>query len=60
MYLFVAHYINMDNDTEVSKSIEFDGQFFDSEREIYLYAMGRAFDLRKVNECFCSLEFIAC
>lgn len=60
MYLFVAHYINMDNDTEVSKSIEFDGQFFDSEREIYLYAMGRAFDMKNANEVFASLEFVAC
>ena len=60
MYLFVAHYINMDNDTEVSKSIELDGQFFDSEREIYRYAMGMAYDLRKENEMFASLEFIAC
>lgn len=60
MYYFIAHYINMDNDTDITKKIEFDGQFFNSEREIYLYAMGRAFDLRQENEMFASLEFIAC
>lgn len=60
MYWFVAHYINMDNDTEVSKPIEFDGQFFDSERDIYLHAMGRAYDMKLKNECFDNLEFIAC
>ena len=42
MYLFLAHYINMDTDTETTKKIEFDGQFFDTEKEIYLYAMSRA------------------
>ena len=28
MYFFLAHYINMDTDTETTKKIEFDGQFF--------------------------------
>ena len=60
MYLFEAHYINMDTDTETTKKIEFDGQVFDSEKEIYLYAMGKAYDLTSKNELFSSLEFIAC
>ena len=60
MYLFVAHYTNMDTDEEIQKKIEFEAQFFDNEREIYLYAMGRAFDMKEKNECFSSLEFIAC
>ncbi len=60
MYLFEAHYINMDTDTETTKKIEFDGQFFDTEKEIYLYAMSRAYDLTSKNELFSSLEFIAC
>ena len=60
MYLFVAHYINMDTNANVSKKIEFDGQFFDSEREIYLYAMGKAYDMKLKNECLDNLEFIAC
>lgn len=60
MYLFIAHYINMDTNEKVSKKIEFDGQFFDSEREIYLHAMGVAYDLKLEEECFDNLEFIAC
>ena len=60
MYLFEAHYINMDTDTEITKKIEFDGQFFDTEKEIYLYAMSKAYDMTMENECFSSLEFIAC
>ena len=60
MYLFEAYYINMDTDTKTTKKIEFDGQFFDTEKEIYLYAMSKAYDMTRENECFSSLEFIAC
>lgn len=60
MYLFEAHYINMDTDKEITRSIEFDGQFFDSEKECYLYAMEKAYDMKQKNECFSSLKFIAC
>ena len=60
MYLFEAHYINMETDTEITKKIEFDGQFFDTEKEIYLYAMNIAYDMTNENELFSSLEFIAC
>ena len=60
MYYFLSHYINMDTDTETTKKIEFDGQFFDTEKEIYLYAMSMAYDMTNKNELFSSLEFIAC
>ena len=60
MYIFVAHYVDMNTDSTNERKMEFDGQFFDSEKEIYLYAMGKAFDMTKENECFSSLEFIAC
>lgn len=60
MYLFEAHYINMDTDEEITKTIEFDGQFFDSKKECCLYAMGKAYDLIEENLCFTSLEFISC
>ena len=40
--------------------IEIEEQFFESEREIHLYAMGRAYDMKEKNECFSSLEFIGC
>ena len=60
MYYFEAHYINMDTGEEVTKKISFDGQFFDSDKECYLYAMSRAYDMEEENEMFASLEFIAC
>ena len=50
----------MNNEEKVSRKIEFDGQFFNSEREIYLYAMGKAYDMKQENECFDNIEFIAC
>lgn len=60
MYLFVAHYINMETNEEVSRKIEIDGQFFDSVHEIFQYAMTKALEMWKAEECFASLEFIAC
>ena len=60
MYLFEAHYINMNNNSEVTRKIEVEEQFFDTEKEIYLYAMSKAYDMTRKNECFSSLEFIAC
>lgn len=60
MYYFEAHYVNMDTDEEITKKIFFDGQFFDSERECYIYAMSKAYDMTEKNEMFVSLEFIAC
>lgn len=60
MYLFEAHYINTDTDTERNETIEFDGQFLENEKECYVYAMSKAYDMKKENEIFSSLEFIAC
>ena len=60
MYIFEAHYIDMNTNSEITKKIEFDGQFFDTEKEVYLYAMSKAYDMTRKNECFSSLEFIAC
>lgn len=60
MFLFEAHYINMEIEEETTKLIEVDGQFFDSEKECYLCAMSKAYDLIEDYEMFCSLKFIAC
>lgn len=60
MYIFEAHYTNMDNLEEITRKIEFDGQFFETEKECYVYAMGKAYDMKEKNECFSTLEFIAC
>lgn len=64
MYLFVAHYIDIDTEKKISKSIELDGQLFASEKDIYVYAMIKAYDLmirnKKYNLTFDNLEFISC
>ena len=60
MYIFMAHYINIETDTERMAKIELDGQFFSKEKEIYAAAMIRAYDMRDVNEILADLEFIAC
>lgn len=60
MYYFEAHYINMDNFTKITKKIQFDGQFFDSEKDCYIFAMSKAYDMMEKNECLDSVEFIAC
>ena len=60
MYIFLAHYTNMITYDEVARGIEFDGQFFDSEKECYLYAMDKAYDMIEKDECLGLLEFIGC
>lgn len=60
MYLFLAHYTDMNSDQEITRKIEFNGQSLDSEKDCYLYAMGKAFDMTEEHEVFSSLEFIAC
>ena len=60
MYYFIAHYTDLNTDKPIEKNIEFDGQFLDSERECYLYAMGKAYDMMKENEIFDILESMAC
>lgn len=61
MWLFEAKYTNMDSDEEFIRKIEFDGDnFFNTEKECYLYAMEKALEMKQKNECLCSLEFVAC
>lgn len=61
MWCFEAKYINMDTDAEFARTIEFDGDnFFNTEKECYLYAMSRAYEMKKRNELLSSIEFIAC
>lgn len=37
----------MDNDEEIIVEIKFDGQFMENDKECYMYAMNRAYDLKK-------------
>ena len=60
MYYFEAHYINMDNNVEVTKKIVFDGQFLSDDKECFVYAMMKAYDMAESNEALIIVEFIAC
>ena len=59
MYLFEAHYIDTLSGADIIKPIEFNNQFFSDQRDCYLYAMGKAYDMTKPEELFSSLEFIS-
>lgn len=60
MYIFEAHFINMEDCKEITRKVEFDGQFLENEKECYLYAMSKAYNMKEENECLASVEFIAC
>ena len=61
MYIFEAKYTNMDTNEEHTVNLEFDGDnFFDTEKECYIYAMTKAYESKKADECLVSVEFIAC
>lgn len=49
----------MPTNDEVTRSIEFFEQCLDTEKEWYLYAMGKAYDMTGEGEELVSLEFIA-
>lgn len=60
MYIFEAHYENMDTEEEITRKIEVDSQVVGIEKECYIYVMTRAYENKKANECLASIEFIAC
>lgn len=62
MWIFVAKYIDMDSDKEVTKDITFSDGILESERDGYMYAMASAYEYQNArpNLLFSSLEFIAC
>ena len=60
MYIFEAHYTKMDNEKEIIRKIEVDSQVVGSDKECYIYAMTKAYNDKKANECLVSVEFIAC
>lgn len=60
MYYFIAYYVDMHTNKKTSKAINFDGQFFENEKEIYMHAMAMAYDLKEDHELFDNLQFVAC
>lgn len=61
MYLFIAHYTDVNTFKERKKSIEFDGDnFFNTELECWKYAIDRAMDYRTDTEILGNIELVAC
>lgn len=59
MYLFEAHYTDTISGIDIIKEIRFNGQFFSTEKQRYLYAMDKAYNLEQKDERFTSLEYIS-
>lgn len=60
MYTFELHYIDMYTDREIIKTLKVDSQLYDTEKEIFIHAMDRAYNMSKGHELFSSIEFISC
>ena len=61
MWYFEAKYYDIIEGKEITRKIAFDGEnFFNSEKECYLYAMEKAYEMKKESEMLDSVEFIAC
>ena len=58
MYLFAAHYANMETEKERTQTVEVDEQLCDTKEEIFVSAMRYAYNMKKENEILCSIEFI--
>lgn len=61
MWYFEAKYYDIIAGKECVRKIEFDGEnFFNSEKECYLYAMEKAYEMRGKTEILDSVEFVGC
>lgn len=57
MYIFMAHYTNMDSGMKIKRKIKVLDE--GPEKAIYWIALGIAYDRKKKNECLRMLEFIS-
>lgn len=57
MYTFELHYIDIYTAREIIKTLKVDSQLYDSEEEIFIHAMKRAYNLMNENELFFRLDY---
>lgn len=57
MYTFELHYIDIDTDREIIKTLKVDSQLYDTEKEIFMHAMKRAYDMMNKDELFYRLDY---
>ena len=61
MWYFEAKYYDITTNKEITRNIKFDDDnFLNSEKECYLYAMEKAYEMMKENEMLDSVKFLAC
>ena len=57
MYTFELHYIDIDTDRDIVKTLKVDSQLYDTEKEIFIHAMKRAYDMMNEHELFFRLDY---
>lgn len=57
MYTFELHYIDINTGREIIKTLKVDSQLYDSEKEIFIHAMDRAYNIMEENELFFRLDY---
>ena len=57
MYTFELHYIDIDTAREIIKTLKVDSQLYDSEEEIFIHAMDRAYNMMNEHELFYRLDY---
>lgn len=61
MWVFKAIYYNMNTGKKIARVIKFDkSNFLATEKDCYIYAMSKTYDMKQENECLSSLEFVEC
>lgn len=58
MYIFEAHYTNMDSNEEITRKIEFDGQFMENDKECYMFAMHNAYEFKEKMSVYAWLNLL--
>ena len=57
MYTFELHYIDIDTGRDIIKTLKVDSQLYETEKEIFIHAMNRAYDMMNENELFYRLDY---
>ena len=60
MYTFELHYIDIDTGRDIIKTLKIDSHLYETEKEIFMHAMNRAYDIMEENEMLYGIEFITC
>ena len=57
MYTFELHYIDIDTGRDIIKILKVSIKLYDSEKEIFIHAMKRAYDMMNEHELFTRLDY---